>query len=97
MKKLLALLSFAVLALTASAALQVDVVTIKAEPGSATLLVEYQVRDDKGTPSMADDVVVRHGDQVSVPYTENTTAAQIRAAARADAEAKNLVPPAGGA
>lgn len=92
MKKLLALLSFAVLALSASAALQVDVVTIKAEPGSATLLVEYQVRDDKGTPEAADDTVVRHGDQVSLPYTAETTAAQIRAAARADAEAKNFVP-----
>ncbi|MBI3886159.1 MAG: hypothetical protein HY302_10570 [Opitutae bacterium] len=92
MKKILALLSFAMLALAARAALQVDVVTIKAQPNSATLLVEYQVRDDKDTPTPADDTIGRHGDTVEVPYTAETTAAQIRAAARADAEAKNLVP-----
>lgn len=92
MKKPLALLMFAAHALAVHAALQVDVVTIKAQPNSPTLLVEYQVRDDKDTPATADDAVVRHGDTIEIPYTENTTAAQIRAAARADAVAKGLVP-----
>lgn len=93
MKKFLSLLLAVVLALSASATLQVDVVTIKADPASATLLVEYQVREDQGTLSPTDDVVVRHGDTVAVPYHAETTAAEIRAAARADAVSKNLVPP----
>jgi len=96
MKKLITILAVAAFAVAASAALQVDVVTIKAEPASAVLTVEYQVRDDHGTPeNAADDTIVRHGDQVAVPYTDTTTAAQIRAAARADAEAKGYVPPSG--
>lgn len=94
MKKLLISVLCLLSSVICQAALQVDVVTIKAEPASAVLTVEYQVRDDQGTPSAEDDLIVRHGDQVAVPYTDSTTAAQIRAAARADAQTKGFVPPA---
>lgn len=93
MKKLITILTFVLFALAASAALQVDIVTIKAQPASADLLIEYQIRDDQDTETTADDVVTRHGETVVLEgYSPTTNTTDIKAAATTDAITKELVP-----
>lgn len=87
MKKLLALAFFPALTLSASAALHVVIVTVKPTDN----VIEYEIVDDHGTPSTADDTIVRHGDQVSVDLSGDFTQAQLQAAAEADATAKGLL------
>lgn len=81
------------LATAASAALQVQVVTIKPHIEAAELLIEYQIVDDHDTPSTADDTVLRHGELVTMAYGPETSTGDVQAAAWQDSWVKGLTTP----
>lgn len=83
----------ALFATVASAALVVQVVTIKPQISTGELTVEYQVVDDQDTTDPADDVIVRHGDQCVMPYDASTSTAAVQAAAYQDSWIKGLTTP----
>ncbi|WP_221029897.1 hypothetical protein [Actomonas aquatica] len=80
-------------AASASAALVVQVVTIKPVIGDGQLIVEYQIVDDQDTVDTADDVVLRHGDQCVMAYDANTSTAAVQAAAYEDSWIKGTTTP----